>query len=136
MELYDFNTDAYNKIVELFKFRFYKQIKDTGIVFNEILEAENLVTNQRFFILLCYDQETTHLIRFKELKVLILMLTKIAKSRLKKLNTKESELLRINDTEEYGENRYFNDTEMVAIGICSIKELLIHFEKNKIKWDK
>lgn len=136
MELYDFNTDAYNKIVELFKFRFYKQIKDTGIVFKEILSAKNLVTEQKFFILLCYDQEKIHSIRFKQLKVLILMLTKIAKNRFEKLKVKELELKQINNTEKYGEDKYFNDIEMTAIGICSIKELLNHFEKNKIKWDK
>jgi len=42
MDYYDFNSNAYNTIVEIFKFRFYKQIKDGGIVFKEILKAENL----------------------------------------------------------------------------------------------
>lgn len=136
MKIYDFNTRAYNKIVELFKFRFYKQIKDTGIVFKEILSAENLVTGQKFFILMVHDQEKMHSISFVQLKVLILRLTKIAKIRLEKLQLQELELLRINDTEAYGEDNYFNDTEMTAIAICSIQELLNHFEKNKMKWDK
>ncbi len=69
MELYNFNNDAYKEIVKEFKFRFLKQIKNTGIVFNEILLANNLVTNTEFYLLVCYDQEDTHYIRFKDLKI-------------------------------------------------------------------
>lgn len=39
--------------------------------------------------------------------------------------------MEINDTESYGESSYFNDTEMAAIGISSIKDLLKHFD-NKL----
>jgi len=131
-----FSSVAYDKLVELFKFRFYKQIKDTGIVFKELLEAKNLETNKRFYILICDDQEKIHSIRFKNLKVLIIVLTEMAKNRLQRLEVLEKELLQVNDTETYGESRYFNDTEMTATGISSIKELLKHFEKNKTKWNK
>lgn len=51
MEFYDFNKDVYNRIVKIVKFRFYREIKDTGIVLNEILLAENLVTNISFIFL-------------------------------------------------------------------------------------
>lgn len=67
---------------------------------------------------------------------MILLLSKIAKDRLENLKYKEKELLKINNTEEYGESKYFTDTEMTAIGISSIEELLDHFEKNKIIWNK
>lgn len=127
MELYDFNNDAYNEIVKKFNFRFLKQIKNTGIVFNEILFANNLVTDAKFYILVCNDQEKTYYIRFKDLKVLLIRLTQIATNRLEKLKLFEKELMAINDTECYGESQYFNDTEITAIGISSINELLIHF---------
>ena len=132
MELYDFNKDAYNKVVELFKFRFYKQIKDTGIVFKEILLSKNLVTKAEFYILICDDQENNHYIRFKDSKLLFIRLRQIAEKRLKKLERFEKELMKLNDTESYGESNYFNDTEMTAIGISTIKELLKHFD-NKLK---
>ncbi len=132
MELYDFNKDAYNKVVELVKFRFYKQIKDTGIVFKEILLSKNLVTKNEFYILVCNDQENNHYIRFKNSKVLFIRLKQIAEKRLNKLELFEKKLLEINDTESYGESRYFNDTEMTAIGISTIKDLLNHFD-NKLK---
>lgn len=132
MELYNFNHDAYNEVVKIVGFRFYNQIKNTGIVFNEILFVNNLVTNKNFYLLICDDQEETHYIRFKELKVMLEILTEIAKKRLIKLRKLETTLLKVNNTEVYGESLYFNDTEMTAIGISSIGELLNHFEK-KIK---
>jgi phosphoribosylamine-glycine ligase len=136
MELYNFNSDVYNKIVEIVKFRFYKEIKDTGIVFNEILLAENLVTNSKFYVLECNDQDTIQYLRFKDSKLFLIYLIQIAQKRLKRLEAKESELLKVNDTESYGEARYFNDTEMTAIGISSIKILLQHLEKTKMKIEK
>ncbi len=132
MEFYNFNTDAYNEVVKIFGFRFYKQIKNTGIVFNEILSANNLATNNNFYLLICNDQEEFHYVRFKELETLLIKLTEIAKKRLNKLKRLESTLMEVNNTEAYEENKYYNDTEMSALGISSIEELLSHFE-NKIK---
>jgi len=129
MNLYNFNIEAYNKIVEIFKIRFYKEIKDTGIVFEEILLADNLVTKTKFYILICNDQETTHYIRFRDAKSLLLQLIQIAQKRLKRLEAKEFELIKIKNVETYGETQYFNDTEMTAIGISSIKLFLHHIEK-------
>ena len=60
----------------------------------------------------------------------------LAKERLKRLELEESRLLKVNDTETYGESQYFNDTEMTAIGISSIKDLLKHFEEIRIKLNK
>ncbi len=136
MEYYDTKSDVYNKIVEIVKFRFHKEIKDTGIVFNEILLAENLVTNSTFYVLECNDQDTIQYIRFKDSKVFIIRLIEIAQKRLKRLEAKESELLKMNDVESYGESRYYNDTEMTALGISSIKSLLEHLEKIKMKTGK
>ncbi|HAB53810.1 MAG TPA: hypothetical protein DCE80_16810 [Ignavibacteriales bacterium] len=136
MELYDFNRDVYNKVVEIVKFRFFKEIKDTGIVFQELLFSENLITNAKFYILICNDQATTHYVRFKEPKGLLIQLMQLAKERLKRLELEESRLLKVNDTETYGESQYFNDTEMTAIGISSIKDLLKHFEEIRIKLNK
>ncbi len=133
---YDFNSDVYNKIVEIVKFRFYKEIKDTGIVFNEILLAENMLTNSRFYILECNDQETIQYLRFKDSKLFLVYLIQIAQTRLKRLEAKESELIKVNNTESYGESRYYNDTEMTAIGISSIKNLLQHLERTKMKIEK
>lgn len=129
MEIYNFNTDAYNQIVKIVKFRFLKQIKNTGIVFEKILSASNLIREKEFYILVCNDQDKIHYVRFKEIKGLILNLNQIAKKRLAKLKLFEMELLKINNTEEYGEPQYFNDIEMTAIGISSIQELLLHFDK-------
>jgi hypothetical protein len=133
MELYDFNRDAYNKIVEIVKFRFYKEIKDTGIVFKEILSSENLVTNAKFYVLVYEDTGKTNYLRFKDSKAFLVQLSHIARQRLKRLELEEKALLKVNNTESYGESQYFNDTEMNAIGISSIKDLLMHFDKIRIK---
>ncbi|CAM1362197.1 hypothetical protein TOREUM_20669 [Tenacibaculum litoreum] len=129
MELYNFNNDAYHEIIKIIKFSFFKQIKNTGIVFEEVLSAKNLATEKQFYILVCNDQEKRHYIRFREIKGLLLNLNQIAKKRLEKLKLFENELVKINNTEEYGESLYFNDIEMTAIGISKIKELLVHFDK-------
>lgn len=136
MELYDFNSDVYNRIVKIVKFRFYKEIKDTGIVFTELLFAENLVTNASYYVLICDDQETTHIIRFNDSSSLLFQLICIAKKRLQKLEHKEFALMRVNNTEAYGEAQYYNDTEMTAIGIYSIKNLLKYFEEIMVKLNK
>ncbi|WP_271785323.1 hypothetical protein [Aquimarina algiphila] len=133
MQLYDFNRDTYNKIVEIVKFRFYKEIKDTGIVFKEVLSSENLVTNAKFYILVYEDTGKTNYLRFKDSKSFLIQLIHIAGQRLKRLEIEEKALLKVNDVESYGESQYFNDTEMNAIGISSLKELLIHFDKIRIK---
>lgn len=134
MELYNFNRDAYNKIVEIVKFQFYKEIKNTGIVFEEILSSENLVTNAKFYILFYQDIGKTNYLRFKDSKPFLIQLTHIARQRLHRLEIEEKTLLKVNDTESYGESQYFHDTEMNAIGISSLKELLIHFDKITIKF--
>lgn len=136
MELYDFDRDAYNKIVEIVKFRFYKEIKDTGIVFKEILSSENLVSKAKFYILVYEDSGDTNYLRFKDSKSFLVQLTHIARQRLKRLEFEEKRLLKVNDTEAYGESQYFNDTEMNAIGISSLKDLLIHFDKTRLKMNK
>lgn len=129
MNLYNFNMHVYNAVVKIVKFRFYKQIENSGIVFNEILFAENLVVHSKFYIHICEDQEKTHYIRFKDSKVLLIQLIQIAKKRLQKLELFESELMKVNDSVAYGENNYFNDTEVTAMGIYSIKSLLVLFEE-------
>lgn len=127
MDMFNFHKEPYNEVVKIIKFKFLSQIRNTGIIFNEILSANNLVTNSKFYILVCNDQDKIHYIRFKEIKVLLINLIQIAEKRLKKLSLFESELLKINDTESYGESKYFNDTEITAISISSIEELLKHF---------
>ena len=39
--------------------------------------------------------------------------------------------MKINDTESYGESNYFNDTEMTAIGISTIRDLLKHLDNKQ-----
>lgn len=128
MDLYGFNHDVYNATIKIVGFRFYRQIKDTGIVFQELLEARDVLKGNTFHILVCFDQEQTHYIRFNHPKVLMFQLREIAEKRLRRLISFEAELMKINDAEAYGENRYHHDTEMTAIGISSIHELLKHFE--------
>lgn len=132
MEFYDFNNEAYHIVAGIVKFNFYNKIKNTGIVFEEILEATNLVTDVKFYILRCNVQENIHLIRFKDGRTLMSQLIAIAQIRLEKLKQEEKELMKINDTELYGENRYYNDTEMNALGLSSLTGLLKHFENNKV----
>lgn len=128
MDLYNMNMEAYNRLVEIFGFRFYRQLKDTGIIIRELLRANNLVTGDSFYILVCFDQEQTFHIRFVEIKTLVSELQKIAKNRLQKIRFKEHELIGIQDVESYGVTDYFNDTEEVAINIAALKKLLAHFE--------
>ncbi len=129
MKFYDFNIDTYNEVLKIVKFRFYEKIKNTGIVFKELLEAKNLVTNDKFYILVCDDQEIIHYVRFKETLSLLHQLNSITKKRLERLICLEDKLLSINNIEDYGEGKYFNSTEMTAMGISSIKEFLIFLNK-------
>ncbi|RKD92389.1 uncharacterized protein DUF1104 [Mangrovibacterium diazotrophicum] len=119
MLFYDFNKDVYNKVVRIVKFQFYKEIKNTGIVFKEIISAKNLVDNTSFYILRYEIDSRTKQLRFKDTKSFVKQLKDVAKQRLKKLEQEESILMRITDTESYGESKYFNDTEMNAINLSS-----------------
>ncbi|MDW3212165.1 MAG: hypothetical protein R8N23_20010 [Reichenbachiella sp.] len=130
MESKKFNKEAYKEIVKIVKFRFYEQLKNTGISIEGILEATDMVSKKEFYILILSDQETKHHIRFRESKSLLIQLVKIFEMRLKVLKMEENELLTINDTEAYGEDRYFDETEQIACALTSIPSLLEIFTKN------
>lgn len=130
MDFYDFDKDVYNHIVKLVGFRFYKQIKYTGIVFKELLFSKNLVSGKEFYILVCTVDRSKYYLRFVEnnTNYLIKQLVSIAERRLEFLTAEEARLMKINDTEAYGENLYFEETELTAAGISSLKDLLKLFE--------
>lgn len=133
MDIYDFNNKTYNKIVEIVKFRFYKQIKESGIVFKEILFSKNLITEKEFYILVYEEDKKEKNLRFKDSKSFLIQLIQIAKKRLTKLEIEKRVLLNVECPETYGSNQYFIDTDLNAAGIASLKELLFHLDKIRLK---
>lgn len=131
MDLYDFNSDVYRFIFKKSKVNFLKQIKNSGIVFKEVLFAENPLTKNTFHMLVYEIDKNKFYIRFKNENVLISLLTVIAEKRLDQMIIQESRLLLINDIESYGEEQYYNDTEMTSVNISALKELLEKFKDIK-----
>lgn len=133
MDIYNFDSKTYNKIVEIVKFRFYKQIKESGIIFKEILFSKNLITEKEFYILVYEEDKKEKNLRFKNSKSFLIQLIQIAQKRLAKLEIEKKILLNVEYSETYGPNQYFIDTEINGAGIASLRELLLHLDKIRLK---
>lgn len=129
MDLYDHDSKVYKHLVSVVGFRFFKQIKDTGIVLKRAYKSEDVVNNRLFTLLEFEEDNELKWMKIANKKQFIFNLKRIAIDRLERVQFEERELLKINNTEDYGEDRYFSQTEMAAINISALKDLLSLLDK-------
>ena len=128
MDFYDNEPKVYKHLVSIVGFIFFKQIKDSGIVLKSIFKGEDIASNKLITLLEYEEDDELKWIKICNKHQFIFNIKKVAKARFERIKWEEQKLLKINNTEEYGESRYFNETEMAAINLGALEDLLVLLE--------
>lgn len=105
-----YGEDVYEKVSELVGLKFKAQIKNSGIVFKEILELTNLITSEKHFLLITNSTP----IRFIDKNEFVQNFIVLLRRSIDKLNEDYQLLLAQQDQAIVDENLIFWENERIG----------------------
>ncbi len=106
----EYGQEVYEKVSDLTGLKFKTQIKGSGIVFMQIHELSNLVSEERFYVLTTNSVS----IKFINKDEFIQKFIKLIKQSIDKLNADYQELLSLQNQAIVDENMIFIENERIG----------------------